>query len=360
MKLIHCADLHLASKLDSHFSYDKSRKRRKELYDSFSAIADYAVEQQVTAILICGDIFDESKPKISEIRQFIDIVQNHPQVDFLCLAGNHDENLCGIEGLPHNLLTFGEDLQKYNYGPLDIYGIEPAEQNSGSYYEKLQFDREQINILMLHGQIVNTNTKGNGDTVVLPRLRDLGIDYLALGHIHSYSSGRLDNRGIYCYSGCPEGRGYDECGQRGFVLLDVDCQSGKIEHSFLPFANRTIYEISVNVEGLENTAQIFNRIIRDTAHIESKNMLRVHLLGKIPPKTRIYPKTLEEELKNRFFHASVKDDTGLYIDPEEFKDELSLKGEFYRTVMESEEISPKEKEQVLRAGLLALAGEEAE
>ena len=52
--------------------------------------------------------------------------------------------------------------------------------------------------------------------------KDLNIDYLALGHIHSYKCHKLDKRGVYCYSGCLEGRGFDECGDKGFVLLETE------------------------------------------------------------------------------------------------------------------------------------------
>ena len=55
------------------------------------------------------------------------------------------------------------------------------------------------------------------------------IDYLALGHIHKYKQAELDQRGVYCYSGCLEGRGFDECGEKGFVLLDIDEESLKLK-----------------------------------------------------------------------------------------------------------------------------------
>ncbi len=72
-------------------------------------------------------------------------------------------------------------------------------------------------------------------------LRGKYIDYLALGHIHSYKKERLDDRGVYCYSGCLEGRGFDECGEKGFVLLDIT--EGKIHTEFVPIAKRMLHEV---------------------------------------------------------------------------------------------------------------------
>lgn len=55
-------------------------------------------------------------------------------------------------------------------------------------------------------------------------LRGRGIDYLALGHVHSFRQEKLDEQGIWCYSGCLEGRGFDECGTKGYVMLETVAQ----------------------------------------------------------------------------------------------------------------------------------------
>ena len=48
--------------------------------------------------------------------------------------------------------------------------------------------------------------------------KEKNIDYLALGHVHEYRSGQLDGRGVWAYSGCPEGRGFDETGKNAFAV----------------------------------------------------------------------------------------------------------------------------------------------
>ena len=53
----------------------------------------------------------------------------------------------------------------------------------------------------------------------------------------------------------------------------------------------------------------------------------------------------------------MKDETRLAIDPERYRNDVSLKGEFIRQVLASE-LSEHEKAAVIRAGVLALAGEE--
>ena len=102
---------------------------------------------------------------------------------------------------PDNLLLFGIDWQTYNYDGVDISGIVLSASNSMSLYDTLDLDTEHVNIVVMHGQIAKYNTK-DGDKINLTRLKNKNIDYLALGHIHSYELGELDKRGVYAYSGC--------------------------------------------------------------------------------------------------------------------------------------------------------------
>ena len=78
-------------------------------------------------------------------------------------------------------------------------------------------------------------------------MKNKNIDYLALGHIHSFEKEPLDKRGVYCYSGTLEGRGFDECGDKGFVLLDVN--DNKITSEFVKFAKRTLHELVYDISG---------------------------------------------------------------------------------------------------------------
>ena len=357
MKLIHCADLHLASPMESRLSPEKAKQRRTELYRTFDRIADYGVENGVSAILIAGDIFDESRPRNAEKKNFLKIVEAHPEVDFLCLSGNHDESLEDEENLPENVFCYGEDWKKNSYDEVDIWGCTQTDANFNLLYTTLRPDRTRINIVLLHGEVRQSGTPAYG-TVLLPALRDKGIDYLALGHYHSFEEGGLDERGKWCYSGTPEGRGFDECGPKGFVLLNIE--NGELSSRFVPFAQREIEECKVDISGLEGELEIEERVLSALSCRPSKNILRVLLIGRVPLNAQIRPKELEGCLNERFFSSSVKNCTKIQIDPSLYRDELSLKGEFIRTVLAARELSEEEKEQVLRCGLLALEGEEAE
>ena len=60
MKIIHCADLHLDSRMTSNLSPDKAKERKNEILNTFVNMVDYASAHEVDAIIIAGDMFDTS------------------------------------------------------------------------------------------------------------------------------------------------------------------------------------------------------------------------------------------------------------------------------------------------------------
>jgi len=65
-------------------------------------------------------------------------------------------------------------------------------------------------------------------------------------------------------------------------------------------------------------------------------------------------------LGNECYFISVKNDTLRKIDPTEYEGDLSLKGEFVRSVMARTDLSNERKRQIVTLGLKALAGQEVD
>lgn len=58
MKIIHCADLHLDSKMTSNLSKEQAKERKMEILRTYSRMIEYARNNDVKAIIIAGDLFD--------------------------------------------------------------------------------------------------------------------------------------------------------------------------------------------------------------------------------------------------------------------------------------------------------------
>lgn len=350
MRFIHCADLHLDSKMESNLQKEKAAERRAELVETFEEIVNYAKENDVRAIIIAGDMFDTKNSHIRIKRRVRELIEAADDIDFLYLKGNHDNaDFLGESEKPENLKLFNKDWTTYSYDNIDISGSE-ATDNA----DMLKLDGSRLNIVVMHGQ-EKIGSLSDDYTIDLSRFTNRGIDYLALGHIHSYKSAKLDERGVYCYSGCPEGRGFDECGEKGFVLLNIN--DGSVSHEFIPFARRTIHTVNVKLDGVMTINEIIDRIDAQTEHIPSGDMVKIILEGEIDEETDIDLVYIQRRCDDKFYFVKLADETTLRINYEEYKNDVSLKGEFIRLV-NSQDINDERKKSIILTGLKALAGRE--
>ena len=350
MKFIHCADIHLGSKMEAKLPKEKVQERRKEVADTFKRMVEFAKQESVTAILLSGDVFDTDRPFKKDKDLFYDVIKGAKEIDFLYLRGNHDGEESYEEELP-NLKLFSEKWTQYAYGNVCVSGIELSGNNASSLYNTLQLEKSAVNLVMMHGQ--ESSAVGVNE-ICIKKLADKNIDYLALGHIHSYAEKKLDNRGRYAYSGCLEGRGFDDCGEKGFVLLEIEKE---VKSSFVPFAQRTIYECKVDLTGTESAELAMEKVSKQVK-FDKKHLYRVELKGEISYDND----GLDERVKNYFesqcYFLDVKDTTLKKINAEEYAYDVSLRGEFVRSVMENSEYTDEEKSKIIAVGLKALLGRE--
>ncbi len=154
MKLIHCADLHLDSPMESNLPTDKARERRSEILSTFSDLLELADTNGADGILIAGDLFDSSRTTKKTERYVLDLIRRHPELSFFYLAGNHDSGsrLLSCEERPENLFTFGESWTSYYIGDVTVVGSEKPDP------ALLDLPADRINILLLHGQTRDGHT----------------------------------------------------------------------------------------------------------------------------------------------------------------------------------------------------------
>lgn len=347
MKFIHCSDIHLDSKMERNLTAAQARERNAEVCATFARMAAFAAQQGVTAVLMAGDLFDTQRATAQTVGFVLDTIRNVPNVDFLYLRGNHDVSAFAGWDLPENFKTFGDGWTYHRYGEVVIAGMEqePA-------YDALNLPEDTVNIVTLHGQI---STQPGEELIALPLLKRKNIDYLALGHIHSYQTGKLDDRGTWCYCGCLEGRGFDELGAKGFVLVNVENKN--VSHEFVPFARRTLEEVSVDITDLVTVSQILAAAEEACEGIPAENLVKVTLTGTYSLETQKDLQFLKKMLEGRFWFLKIKDESRLKIEKESYEHDLSLKGEFIRLVMASNR-PEEEKERMILCGIRALSGEE--
>lgn len=357
MKFIHCADLHLNSRIET-LPTDKAKIRREETMRTFEKLCEFADREKVSAVILAGDVFDTNFNSVKVKERFLYAVGKAKNTDFLYLSGNHDDGVIFDENdkIPENLKFFTDDWTEFTYGNVSIFGVNFTAENSAFIYDSLKLSKERLNVVALHGQIAAYNSSDGFYVVSLPKLKGKNIDYLALGHVHAYSVGNIDERGKYAYCGALDGRGFDELGEKGFILFDNE--NGKINTKFVSCSSRIFYEYTFNVESFTDfqslKSGIFSKLKSEAI---DGSLIKIILKGERTVDFILDVPALLSFLSEYFFFVKIYDKTEIKIKDEDFSADKSVRGEFVRAVLESD-LNEQLKKKIVMCGINALKGED--
>jgi DNA repair exonuclease SbcCD nuclease subunit len=358
VRIIHTGDIHIGSAFVG-LPREKAALRKAEILDGFSSLCAYAKDSGVTAVLIAGDLFDENDVSVQVKNEVFSLMRGAAPVQFFYVSGNHDKRVLLPSELPENVHTFSGTNGFSQYalgGSVTITGAD-ASHFSAAFSSPLSLSGDTFNIVLLHGVTCNQTPQTDED-IPLAYFQNKNVDYLALGHIHKpmLQAEPLDMRGKYRYCGCLEGRGYDETGDRGFFLLDV--QNGRLkEEKFLTFSRRKVLQVRVDISRCQTYFDIEKAVLESTRTISKDMLVKVVLCGKYQQGLRKDVTMLLSKLQGMFFHAKIEDESRIYIHPQAFENDITERGEFVREVGRYA-MNEDFRAQVLEIGLQALSGED--
>ncbi len=367
MKILHTADLHLASPMETHLSPKKAELRRTELRKVFSDLMRVAKNEEVSAVLLCGDIADIPDLPTETATYVLDTLASLAPIPVLILRGNHDPTLFGGRALPENVTLFSERWQSIvlNDGDLSVSVSAktlPTEAETSDAFMAgfTSSDNADAQIVMLHGMLSDTHTFGGEDCHIARKaLANRGIDYLALGHIHTFTRENLDRTCTACYAGCPAARGFDECGEKGYVMLQLTKGvNGHVDISvdFRKTDTRTYHHVQLDVSALPLDSLALEHAAEERlAPYPDKDVMRLELIGEEAPDTVRDLSMITARMEDRFFVFELRDSRTVKIDMDALAHDVSLKGVFVKNVLSSE-LSEEDKATVIRMGIGALRG----
>lgn len=358
MKILHCADIHLESKLGS-LSHNLAITRRSEILQSFCSLVRQAQQNGFGAFIVAGDLFEGNDVAPSTKTALVQAFCDAPDVQFFLLAGNHDQTAFSHDlkkRLPPNVHVLGEDgVNSCVVGDVRFVG---ADLTSVTTEQLLSIDwkTEYYNVLICHGDKGKSSEYGAID---LDAFYDKPIDYFAMGHIHTFSMERA-GRGFAVYSGCLEPRGYDEMGEKGFVRIDTGVLNRDYSVQFMPFSQRQAHGYSVNVSQCADEWQIISLLCDclEKMNIDAKDMVEFHLIGEISEDCVFTTQKIRAELSNRLFDVKIKDCTKIKLTQQADDGLPSIKKEFLALAQKIED--EEERNAVIKYALNALNGEEVD
>ena len=279
MKILHSADLHLDTPFTGR-NRDQAQFLQQQLLRVPYLLADLCRKEACDLVLLSGDLFDDPKSRNS-FRTLAGALEEC-QVPVFISPGNHDYvNLNSpyvTEQWPSNVHIFTSPQPNSRLLPeLDcrIYGAGYRSMDCGSLLDSFQRKEDaKYHIGVLHGD--PTQADSPFCPVTAGQIRDSGLDYLALGHIHQ-RGGMRQGRTLCAWPGCPMGRGFDETGTKGALIVTLDTTA---EAAFVPLDTVRFFDETASASALS----------RLLPGVSSQDFYRITLTGEgdTPSLSQLY------------------------------------------------------------------------
>ncbi len=358
IKILHCADIHIGAA--ESFLSALAPSRRYETLLTFEKIVDIAVENSVSVLVIAGDLFDSNTIEAELVEPVFNKIASIPKMKVIFAAGNHDplSNNSPFKNreLPKNLfvLKTKDDLITFEDLNLRVYGksFEDVYMKGTETFSLVPPTDSFINLMVLHGE-TGSDLNSQYNSITPNFIKSSNMDYIALGHIHKKSEiGKLGNT-FFAYSGCPEGQGFDELGEKGVYLGEI--AKGICNLEFIPVSKRLHIHEKIDVTGLltsgEITVKILDTIKNNYGEGFNENLYKIELIGDIPEEANLNLTEILSRVSAEVYFAKIKDSTEILIDTESLAKEVSLKGLFVKNMLKRMENAEGEELKNLKSAL---------
>ena len=306
-------------------------------------------------MLLAGDLLDSERVFPETALALSKALASIPCPVFIA-PGNHDpytdRSIWTALNWPDNVHIFrSHDLERVDLPGCTLWGraFTGAHQET-SPLEGLAVPGDgKLHLAVLHGCVGERNGYG---PISPAEIAASGLDYLALGHIHQGSGLNKEGNTFWAYPGCPEGRGFDELGDKG--VLYVEAEPGQVKSQFVSLAKRRYEIITADITG---PAGPLAAILEALPGRTSDLICRLILTGEGPAPDLV---NLEQTLAPEFYGLTLVDRTRLPRDLWARREEDTLTGLFLRTMWEKCRENPDDPvlQLAARYGLAALEGGE--
>jgi DNA repair exonuclease SbcCD nuclease subunit len=286
LRIIHTADAHLGAKFLS--LGPKGAEQRELLVSAFDAALDLAVSERADLVLLAGDLFDSIPAPGSLVDRVAARIEELTGggIQVVISPGTHDPYgptspyalppFRDIDGL---FVFTREEMERYEPPGLDcaVFGnanTRPFANRHPLAGFKAESDR-RWNVGILHASFEIPDVSADSYVVTPAEIAASGLDYLALGHIHSMSC-RSSGKVTAYYSGSPEMVRIQK-GEFGLALLVELDETATVRP--VRVSTRGFEELTIRAEGAD--ASSLDRLLR--SHAGADKILKLSVEGVRPP-----------------------------------------------------------------------------
>lgn len=242
IKILHSADWHLDSPLQGRLP-QQAELLRRELLQIPDRVAALCREENCDLMLLAGDLFDGAYSQ-QTYRAVYDALQS-VNVPVFIAPGNHDyicpDSPYEKELWPENVHIFKKQQIEWVDLPalgLRVYGAGFQSMDCPGLLEG--FQAEGFAVGLFHGDPTQVNSPYN--PITKTQTAQSGLAYLALGHVHKGDGLRAGDT-LCAWPGCPMGRGYDEQGEKGVLIVTLE---DTVQTRFVPLEGPRFFDVSVD------------------------------------------------------------------------------------------------------------------
>ena len=375
MRFIHMADIHF----DSPFTVltdkrDFGTERRLEQREAFRKAIEYISKEKIPYLFIAGDLYDQDYIRESTIEFINNLFKTIPDTKIFISPGNHDPYLknsfYNTFNWNKNVTIFNGEIKRVELEEIDIYGYGFTDfYCSNSKIEEIKIkNKEKINILLVHGALDSSKAIDvQYNPISTNKLKEIGFDYIALGHIHKRTE---ENKYNIIYPGSIISFGFDELGEHGILDIKIEknnlenkkiknninennliknnyfenLEKNNIEIDFIKLDNRNFEEKNINISEINSEEEL----VEELNQLEEKEntFLKIILTGT--RNIEINEKEICKLVTNKNI-LKIKNRTESKYNIDQLVTQNNLKGIFVKKMIEKLEDENYNEEEIKRA-----------
>jgi len=348
MKFVHIADTHF----DMPFRLLSDRSnlgeiRRLDQRKAFKKMIEYIKENKIPYLFIAGDLYDHEYIRESTIEYINNLFDEIPETKIYITPGNHDPYLKNSYyesyNWSENVKIFTAKVEKvenkdfilYGYGFEDFY-------SKDSKIEEVELEnKEKINILLTHCNLDGSDkNEKDYNNISSKKLKEIGFDYIALGHIHKKN---IEENTNIIYPGSTISLGFDEQGHHGMVVGNLEKENLKLE--FISLDEKELKEEELDISNIKTIEELLEQIGK--LELKENSLYKITLIGNRNFEINTYKLIKMIESKEII---KIKDKTKIGCDLEKIsKEETTLRGIYVKEILEKIEKEPENKEMLEKA-----------
>ena len=349
IQILHAADLHL----DSPFAAlppSQAAARRNEQRQVLKRLIGLCGEHGCDLLLLAGDLFDSAQVYRDTLELLCQLLEDCPAQVFIA-PGNHDclgpGSVYLTTAWPKNVHIFpagGITSVRLDEPTVTVYGAAFPAASSPALLQDFHADSDgRPAVMVLHGELGAAASAYN--PISEEQVRTSGLAYLALGHVHKREVRRIGSTTVG-NPGCAMGRGFDETGPKGALLVrleEADCAA-----EFVPLGAREYRVLEAPV-----SEQPLDEILRLLPEGTERDIYRIILTGECGA---LRLDELRQALAPRFFSLELLDRTTPPVSLWAGMEEDNLRGVYLRRIREIyDNASGQAQEDALAAARIGLA-----